>query len=93
MTTFALVCARGVRNGWLPRETYEPAIRKAWYAIKSRVGADGGLVDVCTGTGKMKSLREYYDRTALLGRDGRGGAMALLIATEMADWEREESKK
>jgi rhamnogalacturonyl hydrolase YesR len=91
MTTFAMI--RGVRQGWLPRETYEPAIRKAWYAINSRVGADGGLVDVCTGTGKMKSLREYYDRTALLGRDGRGGAMALLVATEMADWEREQGTK
>lgn len=85
MTTYAMV--RGVRQGWLPRETYEPAIRKAWYALKSRIGTDGGLVDVCTGTGKMKSLREYYDRTALLGRDGRGGAMALLIATELADWD------
>jgi hypothetical protein len=47
------------------------------------------LVDVCTGTGKMKSLREYLDRPAILGRDGRGGAMALLVATEIAAWEAE----
>jgi rhamnogalacturonyl hydrolase YesR len=80
MITYAMI--RGVKNGWLDKPTYEPAIDKAWTAIKSRVASDGTLVDVCTGTGKMKSLREYLDRTAILGRDPRGGAMALLIATE-----------
>jgi hypothetical protein len=53
--------------------------------VKLRVGPDGKLVDVCTGTGKMKSLREYYDRPAILGRDDRGGAMGLLFAVEMLD--------
>ena len=50
----------------------------------ARIGHDGGLVDVCTGTGKQKSLRDYLDRPAILGSDPRGGAMALLLATELA---------
>ncbi len=87
MITYAMI--RGVRRGWLDRATYEPAIRKAWRAIQARVADDGSLVDVCTGTGKMKSLREYLDRTAILGKDPRGGAMSLLVATEMALWEKE----
>lgn len=29
---------------------------------------------------------EHYDRTAILGVDERGGAMALLLATEVAGW-------
>jgi hypothetical protein len=41
-------------------------------------------VDVCTGTGKQKSLRDYFDRGAILGPDPRGGAMAFLVATELA---------
>lgn len=86
MITFAML--RGVRQGWLARDTHEPAIRRGWYAIKTRIASDGSLVDVCTGTGKMKSLREYYDRPAILGKDPRGGAMALLVATEMAAWEK-----
>jgi len=86
MITFAM--ARGVRLGWLDREKFEPAIRRGWYAIRSRVAADGGLVDVCTGTGKQRSLRDYYDRPAILGRDPRGGAMSLLVATEIAAWEK-----
>ncbi len=81
MTTFSIV--RGLRRGWLDRATYEPVVRRAWSSIKTRVGPNGSLVDVCTGTGKMKSLREYFDRPANFGKDDRGGAMVLLVATEL----------
>jgi rhamnogalacturonyl hydrolase YesR len=88
MITFAMI--RGVRSGWLDEATYRPVIEKAFYAIKTRVARDGSLVDVCTGTGKQKTLRDYYDRKAILGRDPRGGAMALLVSTEMAFWQAEQ---
>jgi unsaturated rhamnogalacturonyl hydrolase len=84
MLTFAM--ARGVRLGWLDESQYRPAIERAWYALRTRIAPDGGLVDVCTGTGKQQSLRDYLDRTAILGPDPRGGAMALLAATEMAQF-------
>jgi rhamnogalacturonyl hydrolase YesR len=86
MITFAML--RGVRSGWLPRDKYEPLIRKAWPAIQARIAANGELVDVCTGTGKQRSLADYRHRAAILGVDARGGAMALLVATEMAAWEK-----
>jgi rhamnogalacturonyl hydrolase YesR len=85
MITVAM--ARGVRLGWLEAETYRPVIERAWYAIRSRVAADGRLVDVCTGTGKQDTLADYYHRPAILGPDSRGGAMALLAATEMAAYQ------
>jgi unsaturated rhamnogalacturonyl hydrolase len=91
MITFAIV--RGLRRGWLDADEWQPMADKAWTAIKSRIGANGQLVDVCTGTGKMKSLREYLDRTAILGRDDRGGAMALMVSTEMAFWEKEKASR
>lgn len=84
MITFAMI--RGVRRGWLERDAFEPHIRRGWEAIKQRTASDGRLIDVCTGTGKMKSRREYYDREALLGRDPRGGAMAMIVAAEMAEF-------
>ena len=90
MITFAMV--RGMRLKVLDEKTYEPIVQRAWYAIKTRVRADGRLVDVCTGTGKQQSLRAYYDRPAILGPDARGGAMALLVSTELAQWEKERSK-
>jgi rhamnogalacturonyl hydrolase YesR len=75
---------RGIREGWLPKKTYQPIVDKAWRAVLTRSGAMGHLVDVCESTTKMKSLEEYLHRAAILGPDPRGGAMALLFATEMA---------
>lgn len=86
MLTFAM--ARGVRLGWLEESRYHPAIERAWYGLRTRIAPDGGLIDVCTGTGKQENLQAYLDRTAILGRDPRGGAMALLAATEVALLER-----
>jgi rhamnogalacturonyl hydrolase YesR len=82
MISFAML--RGMKHGWLDRATYEPCVRKSWPAILARIGSDGSLIDVCEGTGKQTSLRAYLDRKAILGFDDRGGAMSLLVATEMA---------
>jgi unsaturated rhamnogalacturonyl hydrolase len=82
MITWAMT--RGVRLGWLDAKTYRPAIERGWSAIRRRIGTEGRLVDVCTGTGKQKSLEAYYHRPAILGADPRGGAMGLLVATELA---------
>ena len=84
MITFAIV--RGIRSGWLDESEWTPVAEKAWTALKARIAPDGRLVDVCTGTGKQKNLRAYYDRTAILGPDDRGGAMALMVATEIEFW-------
>ena len=75
--------ARGIERGWLSRQEFEPLLRKAWHAVKARTSPDGTLHDVCTGTGKQHAYVDYYNRTAILGTDDRGGAMALLFALEM----------
>lgn len=85
MITYAMT--RGLRQGWLDETTFKPVIDRAWRAIRTRIAENGTLVDVCTGTGPQRSERNYLERPAILGRDARGGAMALLIATEMADWQ------
>ena len=87
MIGFALT--RGLRRGRLDRREFESAADRAWYALKTRIAADASLVDVCRSTGRQASLRAYFDREAILGRDDRGGAMALLAATERAWWQRE----
>jgi rhamnogalacturonyl hydrolase YesR len=84
MITFAIL--RGLKYGWLDAATYQPVAQRAWEALKVRIGPDGVLFDVCTGTGKQRTLREYLDREAILGPDERGGAMALMVSVEMADW-------
>jgi rhamnogalacturonyl hydrolase YesR len=74
---------RGIRRGWLTKDEYQPSVDRAWQAIRERSTADGRLVNVCTGTGKQKTLQDYFDRPAINGRDDRGGAMGLLFATEL----------
>ncbi len=76
---------RGIRNGWLDRRAYEPRVQAAWNAILTRTGTDGRLVDVCESTGtRGLTDQDYLRRTAILGRDDRGGGMAMLFATELA---------
>ena len=84
--------ARRLR-GWLEEKRFVPVIRRAWPAIQARIASDATLVDVCTGTGKQKNLQAYFDRTAILGADNRGGAMALMVTTEMARWRREQARR
>jgi len=74
---------RGIRGGWLTKAEYQPNVDGAWRAIKERTSADGNLVNVCSGTGKQKTLQDYFDRPAINGRDDRGGAMGLLFAVEL----------
>ena len=77
--------AKGARLGWLDAATYRPASAKAWDAIKTRVSNKAEVIDVCSNTGKQKSLKDYFDRPAILGVDARAGAMALLFATELLE--------
>ena len=80
----ATAMLRGVRRGWLDR-SYLARVQAAWQGVLARVGPGGALVDVCEGTGKQKSLEDYLNRGASLGKDTRGGGMAMLLATELED--------
>ncbi len=83
MIAFAML--RGVERGWLPRWPYHAAVERAWQAVLARTGHDGRLIDVCESTARASTLEDYMQRAAILGPDPRGGAFALLFATEMAD--------
>ena len=80
----AAAMVRGIRSGWLDRAGYQPLVDNAWHAIQLRTSADGGLVDVCESTGTRGMTDEdYLRRAAILGRDDRGGGMAMFLATEL----------
>ena len=86
-TATAMIAAsmlRGINNGWLDWDEFQPLVDKAWRAIQARTASDGRLSDVCESTNKQRSLNDYLHRAAILDRDPRGGAMALLFALEMA---------
>lgn len=81
MIGFAL--KRGLTSGWIEGRDYEQAVERAWTAVNSRSSAAGTFIDVCESTARMTSLEQYLQRAAILGEDARGGAMALLFATEL----------
>jgi unsaturated rhamnogalacturonyl hydrolase len=74
---------RGITYEWLAKEKYQPAVDKAWQAIGQRIKPEGKLIGVCEGTGTQPTVEAYLGRKLNDGVDQRGGAMALLFATEM----------
>jgi rhamnogalacturonyl hydrolase YesR len=80
MFTYAFVT--GVKNGWLPEETYGPAARKAWIALVGYLTPDADLREVCVGTGKKDDLQYYLDRPRVAG-DAHGQAPMLWTATAL----------
>ena len=83
----ATALLRGINNGWLDPDIYQPRVDKAWRAILARTAPDGRLMNVSESTNKQRSLTDYLRRAAILDRDTRGGGMALIFATEMAGME------
>jgi rhamnogalacturonyl hydrolase YesR len=80
----ATAMIRGIRRGWLEAAIYQPIVDRAWMAILSRTGSDGRLVDVAESTGtRGLTQQDYLRRAAILDIDPRGGAFAMLFATEM----------
>lgn len=80
----AAAMARGLRRGWLDA-SFRPVVDRAWRGLLARVGEDGALLDVCTGTGAGATKQYYLDRAAVAGADDRGGAMVLTAALEIAE--------
>jgi unsaturated rhamnogalacturonyl hydrolase len=74
---------RGLDRGWIRGRHYRQAVDRAWLAVNSRTSASGRFVDVCESTAGLTTLEQYLHRTAILAEDPRGGAMAMLFATEL----------
>ena len=79
---FTYAFASGVKNGWLPENTYGPAARKAWIALVGYLTPEGDLREVCVGTGKKDDLQYYLDRPRVVG-DAHGQAPMLWSATAL----------
>lgn len=81
----AAAMMRGIRKGWLEASVYQPVVDRAWQAILIRTSSDGRLFDVAESTGtRGLTLKDYLRRAAILDRDPRGGAFAMILATEIA---------
>ena len=81
---FAYAFVTGVKRGWLPKESYGPAFRKAWLALCDHLDEFANISDVCVGTSKRDDLQYYFDRPRVNG-DPHGQAPMLWIASVLLE--------
>ncbi len=79
---FAFAMITGVKNGWLDKNTYGPAARKAWLALISYIDENNNIREVCQGTNKKNDRQYYLDRQRITG-DLHGQAPILWCATAL----------
>ncbi|ANH83991.1 glycosyl hydrolase [Niabella ginsenosidivorans] len=79
---FAFAFITGVKEGWLDKNIYGPAARRAWLSLITYINADGAVTDVCEGTNKKNDHQYYLDRKRITG-DLHGQAPLLWCATAL----------
>jgi unsaturated rhamnogalacturonyl hydrolase len=60
MFTYAMIV--GVKEGWLDKATYWPAVQKGWIGLVHHLDKQYLLTDVCVGTGQKNDLSFYLER-------------------------------
>jgi hypothetical protein len=86
MIAYAIAVA--LDKGWIDEADWSSRLDAAWSAAKMYVSTNGrDFINVCTGTGKQKTLEDYYLREAILGPDGRGAAMMMLLSAKLMEME------
>lgn len=80
MFTFAMIT--GVKNGWLDKNSYGPAARKAWLALITYIDENNNIREVCEGTNKKNDRQYYLDRKRITG-DMHGQAPVLWCASAL----------
>jgi len=79
---FTVAFITGVKNGWLPAETYGPAARQGWLALIAQIDPQNDVREVCVGTNKRNDFQYYLDRPRAIG-DLHGQAPVLWCASAL----------
>lgn len=78
MIAYAL--ARAVADGALPRDTYAPAVQRAWAGLAACVAEDGTVLHACPGPGPLRPEHMAQYRVKDFAPGEAHGAGALLLA-------------
>lgn len=81
---FAYAMVVGVKKGWLAKEKYAPAARKAWIGLVSYLDENANVKEVCEGTNKKNDKQYYLDRKRVTG-DLHGQAPILWTAAALIE--------
>ncbi len=75
---FTMAIARGINEGWLNREKYEPYALKGWKALDSVTDSLGNVHGICMGTMCSEDLMYYLNRP-IVDNDSHG-MLGLIVA-------------
>lgn len=76
--------ARAIREGYLPRERFEAASRKAFAALaKHRISSDGIIYGGAMATPPFRSLQSYLSRPTLIQDPHAVGAVLMAAAGQL----------
>ena len=79
---FVYAMATGLREGWLPEESYREAVRRAWVALLSHVDAEGRLRQISSDVPPGPTAEAYLSAEPVAGT-AEGQAALLLAAAAM----------
>jgi unsaturated rhamnogalacturonyl hydrolase len=83
---FTYSIARAVNKGYIPSR-YATIARRGWEGVRTRIGSDGQIAGVCTGTGVADDLVSYYTRPAP-SNDVHGIGAVILAGVEVLNLSR-----
>lgn len=79
---FVMSFAKGIRMGWLDKQTFLPAVMKGWEALQSQVEIDGTVHNICMGTMCSTDVN-YYNTRPFYDNDTHGLFAVLFACMEL----------
>jgi len=73
-----MAIARGINQGWIPREKYEAAVLNGWKALDTVISSEGEVAGICMGTMCSEDIN-YYLQRPILDNDSHG-ILGLIMA-------------
>ena len=75
--------ARGIKNGWIDKDTYMPIVENAWNALAlNSIDDEGSIHGVCRGSG-CSSSRDYYATLFDITNDDHGTGIVMTAICEL----------
>ncbi|MBE2212898.1 MAG: glycoside hydrolase family 88 protein [Opitutaceae bacterium] len=79
---FLIAICRGVEGGWLDRDAFAPAARRAWAGLRNRIDENGVVHGICRGT-EIGDTLEFYASRPTKPHDPRGLGAVITAAVAM----------
>jgi unsaturated rhamnogalacturonyl hydrolase len=86
---FTYAVAKAVNEGWIPK-SYISIAKEGWKGVASKVDQQGGIFDICIGTGISDAVSFYYKRPVPYN-DVHGIGPVIMAGAEMVKYNKASS--